>query len=385
MIQGNILNFYLPGKIAAGENALSSLSEMLHEVDSSARVFLISRETPREQELTVMIQETIRDDVFDTIVYDVPLVGAVTEERAREMAVLIRNSRANAVLAIGGEAEINLGKMAAFTAVNDIPYEEVSPDSSYRKIAFYAVPTEPAVHEAVIPRIWYFNEGNEMCNVNHDIFLANYVLIDHHLISGIPAHYLAADGLGILARLIEVALSEQQSEWTQLAYREGLTLLGRELVNVVLSNARSESYKQIMLSSFFLGLALNQTMRGPLFALCRTMGHITHKHHGIIGAVLLPGFMDLNMVKYHEQFMGIARAFREDVSDVTVIEAAIKSVEVVRRLINQFQIPVKLSDINVRKNALREVVRCCFSFQGIAQSSEPMDKSELLDLLSTSF
>ena len=66
---------------------------------------------------------------------------------------------------------------------------------------------------------------------------------------------------------------------------------------------------------------------------------------------MLPHVMEFNLTAIPNKYVQIARALDEDVSKVTVVEAAIKAIEGIRKLLFDLKVPQKLSDYKIDKRA----------------------------------
>jgi alcohol dehydrogenase class IV len=79
-------------------------------------------------------------------------------------------------------------------------------------------------------------------------------------------------------------------------------------------------------------------------------------------AILLPHVMEYNLTTSAGKYVQIARALEEDIHDITVIEAAIKAVEGVRKLYLDLKVPQRLSDFEVDKALLPEIAGMASAF-----------------------
>jgi alcohol dehydrogenase class IV len=74
--------------------------------------------------------------------------------------------------------------------------------------------------------------------------------------------------------------------------------------------------------------------------------------HGVANAVLLPPVMTWNMIACYDTYPQIASALGEPVDGLTPREAAEAAVEAVRRLARDVQIPERLRDLGVTREAI---------------------------------
>ncbi|HQI19884.1 MAG TPA: iron-containing alcohol dehydrogenase, partial [Leptospiraceae bacterium] len=77
----------------------------------------------------------------------------------------------------------------------------------------------------------------------------------------------------------------------------------------------------------------------------------------------------------------IARALDEDIKDITVIEAAIKAVEGVRKTYLELKIPQRLSEFEIAKEDLPEIAELAFRIPMVKNSPRDLDKNEIETIL----
>ncbi|OGO19916.1 MAG: hypothetical protein A2144_12780 [Chloroflexi bacterium RBG_16_50_9] len=82
-----------------------------------------------------------------------------------------------------------------------------------------------------------------------------------------------------------------------------------------------------------------------------------HFSHGAICAALLPATMEYNLVAIPAKFARIAELMGENISGLSVRDAAAKSVVAVRNLIRDLGLPQRLSDIGITEADIPELAR----------------------------
>ncbi len=373
-----------PTRVYLGANAFTLLPEVVMSIDASPRVFLITKKNIRNQQMVNVVREMIEEDVYDILVHENG-ANSITEDILLKVSIVARQARANVIIAMGGETEMLLAKLVSFHIHNPVSLESVDSFSTYKKVPLLAVPTEPVAHEGVIPRAFYFTPSDEMRAIENSCFIADYMILDPELTLSLPPNYTATTAMDLLTLSVELALGATQNEMIKMYIDTGTTLLGNNMANVVLDGGRVEYRRAVLLASLLFGYALAQSYRGSLFAVARSLSHVSGKYSGIINTILLPHIMDYNFATFPEQFVSIARSFKENVADITMVEAAIKAVEMVRRMIDSFQMPSQLSSINIKKTALRDAVKSAFRFDGVERAAKPMERTEMVNILENAF
>ena len=111
-------------------------------------------------------------------------------------------------------------------------------------------------------------------------------------------------------------------------------------------NARSF----LSLGGLMTSMGLNMANTGVCAALSYVLNSRYKIHKSLTSSVMLPFVMDFNITASPNKLVRIAQALGENIADLTVVDAAIKSVERIRKLIIELQLPVKLEEFGLTKD-----------------------------------
>ena len=81
----------------------------------------------------------------------------------------------------------------------------------------------------------------------------------------------------------------------------------------------------------------------------------------------------------------MSKVMGEDVKDITVIEAAIKAVEEIRKLETDVDIPQRLSNYDVNKTVFKEVSELAINYPFIANTPRELTTDEIETILIAAF
>ena len=98
-------------------------------------------------------------------------------------------------------------------------------------------------------------------------------------------------------------------------------------------------------------------------------------------AILLPHIMEYNLTTSAGTYVQIAKALEEDITDITVIEAAIKAVEGVRKVYLELKVPQRLSEFEISKSKLPEIAEQAYNMPLTRNTPRDMDKNEIETIL----
>lgn len=223
------------------------------------------------------------------------------------------------VIALGGGSALDVGKAIALMVGQDRPmwdFEDVgdnwlrvNPDGIAPLIA---IPTTAGTGSEVGRASVIVNETRQRkVIIFHPDMLANRVIADPGLTTGLPAPLTAATGMDAFVHSLEawcatgyhpmadgIALQAMSliSQWLPIAYNDGNNL-----------EARSH-----MLAASMMGAVAFQKGLGAVHALAHPLGALYDKHHGLLNAILLPYVLQRNKPAIEDKLTHIARVLELD-------------------------------------------------------------------------
>ena len=259
------------------------------------------------------------------------------------------------VIALGGGSALDAAKAIALMVGQNRPlwdFEDVG-DNWLRVNAdgiapLIAIPTTAGTGSEVGRASVIVDETEQRkVIIFHPGMLANRVIADPELTTGLPAALTAATGMDAFVHSLEaycangyhpmadgIALQAMTliSKWLPLAYSEGGNL-----------EARSH-----MLAASMMGAVAFQKGLGAVHALAHPLGAVYDRHHGLLNAILLPYVLQNNRPAIEEKVTHIARVLELD--DIS-FEGFLHWILQFRKTL---QIPADLQsiDISVEKSKL---------------------------------
>lgn len=223
------------------------------------------------------------------------------------------------VIALGGGSALDAAKAIALMVGQNRPlwdFEDVG-DNWLRVNAdgiapLIAIPTTAGTGSEVGRASVIVDETEQRkVIIFHPGMLANRVIADPELTTGLPAALTAATGMDAFVHSLEaycangyhpmadgIALQAMTliSKWLPLAYSEGGNL-----------EARSH-----MLAASMMGAVAFQKGLGAVHALAHPLGAVYDRHHGLLNAILLPYVLQYNRPAIEEKVIHIARVLELD-------------------------------------------------------------------------
>ena len=193
---------------------------------------------------------------------------------------------------------------------------------------------------------------------------ADVAINDPALMLGLPPALTAATGMDALTHAVEAYVTTLLSNpITDACAIQAITLIGKWLRKAVANGSDMEARDAMAYAEYLAGMAFNSAGLGIVHSMAHQPGSLLGKPHGVCNAICLPVVCEFNLMANAEKYAKVAELLGEDISGLSVMEAAEKAVAAIRRLSRDIGIPAGLAEIGVTEkdipfmaeNALKDV------------------------------
>jgi alcohol dehydrogenase class IV len=250
---------------------------------------------------------------LDVAVFD-GVFGNPTASQVMAGAAAFKAHGADAVIAFGGGAALDVGKVVALMAVHDGDVIDYVWDQPGVKPIVNALP-----HLIALPTT--AGTGSEVgrsavvsedtTHVKRTVFsaalLAKAVFADPELTLALPPAVTAATGMDALTHNIESYLSPAFHPMCDGIALEGLRLGARALAAAVAEPANLQARSDMMMSSMMGAVAFQKDL-GSVHACAHALGAVCDLHHGLANALMIDTVLAWNREAVPDKFDALAHA-----------------------------------------------------------------------------
>ena len=164
-----------------------------------------------------------------------------------------------------------------------------------------------------------------------------------------PAGLTAATGMDALTHAIEAYVSKDANPVTDASAIQAIKLISENLRQAVALGENLEARENMAYASLLAGMAFNNANLGYVHAMAHQLGGLYDMAHGVANAMLLPHVERYNMISNPKKFADIAEFMGENISGLSVMEAAEKAINAMFRLSEDVGIPKSLKEMGVKQ------------------------------------
>ncbi|MGN7178133.1 alcohol dehydrogenase [Paenibacillus sp. FSL R5-0490] len=289
-------------------------------------------------------------EIYTDIVPEPPLsVG-------EKLVSYTRDNQFDMVIGFGGGSALDLTKLVGVLAGNEGKVEDYLNLTGTKKI------TKKGLPKILIPTT--SGTGSEVTNISvlslettkdvvtHDYLLPDVSIVDPALTVSLPAKVTAATGVDALTHAIEAYVSKNASPVSDALALQAIMLISRSIRTAVENGEDRQARTDMSYGSYLAGMAFFNAGVAGVHALAYPLGGQFHIAHGNANAVLLPYVMGYIRQSCEKRMKDIYEAMGFSSMKLSQVEASLKCVEELERLVKDVNIPHALRSFNIPEEAL---------------------------------
>lgn len=381
----SVFEINVPARVVVGLNVINRLPEIVQ--DYGERVLLVTNQTMAEHGHLKKVQSLAEAKAYGVILFD-KVDSTSGTDVVDEGVLLARESRANVVIGLGGANTLNVAKAIAFIAGNEGYVADYFAGRMGRKkkVAYIEVPSTHGIASGLLDSFFIRDVEDDVRKEYRNRFnFADVVICDPRLTSTLANKFVVAIGMEVLAQAFDAYISKAASPLTDSYTEKAMELVTKNLKQALIDPENMSVRQALSTAGVFASLALNSSRPGSAYALSLPLATKMGLYRGIAVSILLPHVMEFNLTASPNKYVKVARALGEDVADISVVEAAIKAVEAVRKILFDLNVPQRLKHFEVDQDRFEEAVRDARTYDFLNVLPRPVSYDDLVNILMAAY
>ena len=341
--------FQTTPKIIMGEGCLNQIADEIQKLGCST-VFIVTDSGIVDAGIAGQVEKILASaDIayhrFDQVEPDPRL------EIALDAADELKNCGADLVIGIGGGSAIDIAKTAAVLVtnngdLNDFFGIDLIPGPGLKTMI---IPTTAGTGSEVTPIVILSDETEKLKKgvVSPYLFPAIAVL-DPSLTVGLPPQVTAATGMDALIHAVEAFTSRNAYWMTDMMAREAIRLIMGNIRTAFANGPNIAARTHMLEGSLLAGMAFANAGVTAVHAFAYPIGAEFHIPHGVANSIMLTPVMEFNMLGDLCKFADLADLLGENTAGMNQRDKASASVEAIRTLTVDLQIPNSLGQFGIK-------------------------------------
>jgi len=377
------VNFHFPTKMHIEMDCAPKCGNYIKNIGNRVMIVTTQREMQNTADL-MAVKKSIEKTTEGVVLYDDIDVAASLKD-LDTAAHFARQAQINCIIAFGSYESVDAAKVISVLAKNDLFAEELivaNKVPSKAPIPVTIIPTMPLMGLECSPFCFILDENNGMRRyyANQNLF-PELIIVDSKMGMHMSSSDTAKTGTSILAAAVDSILSRYSNDITNSSSLRAIELVSKNIITSIRDSKNIGSKNALYSASLLAGVAQSVSSLGICFALSLAAASMTKLDVFQAMSIFLPHVMEYNLTSSANKYVMIAKSLDEDTNDISIIEAAIRAVEGVRKIYLELKIPQKLSEYEVKKIELPSIASTAAAFPFLDSLPRELPKNEIETIL----
>lgn len=277
---------------------------------------------------------------------------------------LLKEKGCDLIVGIGGGSPIDAAKAIALLTANPAPLAQYEgPDKVPNPVVpVIAIPTTAGTGSEINGSTVLTDRarGYKM-SIRSPYLIPKLALLDPALLRSLPPRVVAPTGMDALVHAIESFISRGSSPASEGLAIEAIRLVAQNLRAFYADPSNIEAASNMLMASAMACMSFSNARLGVIHGIAHVLGGRYNIAHGVACAILLPHAMDFCLIGAIDKFARVAEAMGEPTAGMTKMQMALASVEAVRKLMKDIDMPESLAQLGAREDDLDEIAKDALS------------------------
>lgn len=379
--------FALPTRIRFETDSTYKLGGYVKNFGSRVLLLTVKSENKNPSEFSIL-KNGLNKHAEGVIVHD-DIANSATSDQIDSIAYFIKKSHADCIVAFGSLETFSIAKAVSVLASNSLFCADLVGGRAKIKNAplpLITVPVEPTLGEEFAPSFTAVDSNDGIRKYyENEAFFPVATFYDPKICEHMTSDTAARLGGATMVYAIESQLSPKSNPLSSALVLRAIDLMRRNIPSLYKDPRNDKLITNMLWSCAMTGISIVSSPAGVTYCISKSLQALTGMDYFDALSLILPHVMEYYLTAAPAQYIHIARSLGEDVKDISVIEAAIKAVEGVKRLFLEVNLPTRLSEFDVKKNSLSEIARLAVSFPHIENAPRTLSRNEIESILLAAF
>jgi len=372
----NPFSFLGVNPVLFGINRVEKLAEDIAELNRKAsEVLVIGDAGVAKVGITDRIRRVLERSGYDVTVFS-ELTGEPHAATVDKAGMLLRQLDHPFVVGVGGGSVLDVAKLAAVVAEDEIPAEDYAlcarpfPKPRLKRIM---IPTTAGTgSEVTRTAVFTTSKGNKVWAWGHEL-LPDLVLLDPSLTVSLPADITASTGLDAMVHAIEACTCRNRNPMADALGLHAIRLAKQHLITAIEKPGDCDARGGMLIAATLAGSAFAQTGTAAAHAIGHALATIAGIPHGRAVTIGMEVLLPWNAEASPETHAAVAEAFGCE-------KSADQSAPAFRALIERTGVDRSLDHKDIEPETLARVMMSAENLPMLENNARPISKNDALVL-----
>ncbi len=300
---------HLPKRVLLGRGQIRRLGELIKQNGWKSILLASDRGIEKTGLLKPILQDLEEQQLLAGTFFDISPEPPF--EDIEQLSAALVETRAEAIVAVGGGSVMDAAKVASLCAhfrkpISDFVGIGRAPG---RGLGSIMIPTTSGTgSEMTYVAILTDNSTGNKVGVVDPSILADLALVDPALTDGLPKHVTAAAGMDALVHALEAYIARVATPIARGLALEALRRIGPNLRKVVETPTDTDARDQMAIGSNLAGMAFANSSCCAVHGMALPLGGRYHIPHGVLTGCFVGALVAHNAPACEEDLLAVAKA-----------------------------------------------------------------------------
>ena len=372
----------MPTELFVKEQIISNTGTLIKKYGSRAILITTNKDFEKFHEIIESISNNLRNHDIGCIIYD-EIPENPNTEYIDTATYFVKKVNCDIIIGFGGVDAINSAKAIAILINNHFFADELFETTETQPpINLITIPSHPLYGFEILPMV-HLTDIHSMTKkvYKNNLLFPKATLVDPQIATMIDDETTAKTAISALSIATESVISKMNNGFINSLALRAIDLIFKNLPLAYKEPTNTTPRLDLSVASIMAGLSFSVSELSLSLAVSLALSSQVNVDINSAMGVILPHMMEYNLTSSPGKYVQMSKVMDEDVKDITVIEAAIKAVEGVRKLEIDVDIPQRLSSFEINKSDFSRVAEIAMTYPFLENAPRPLTKNEIETIL----
>jgi len=367
--------FQCPKRIIFGNNSMNQYGAEVKRLNSKYPLIVTDKGVISagliDKLKAPLEKEKIKYEIYDGALPDAPI------RTVEEGLEIVKKNKHDLIIGFGGGSSIDTAKAISIMATAEKDISHCFGIETVEKPGLPKIftPTTAGTGSELSSAYNCFDEKTGDKRTGYSRFsFADVAIVDPTLTLTMPQKLTAETGIDALSHALECYVTAKSNPFSEMFAYKGIQTISRYIRRAYAKGQDDLESRYFMSLGVHGGtLCIRCGGTGACHALAYPLAVKYHLSHGLSIAVMLPYVMEYNLIGNLEKYANVAQAMGERVEGLSVFDAAYRSVEAMKRLLQDLSLPLRLREVGAKKEDFQTFSETVFKLYKHHINNNPRD------------
>ncbi|MDA0063616.1 iron-containing alcohol dehydrogenase [Brachyspira hyodysenteriae] len=381
-----IIEFNIPTKITFGVDSLDCLPDAIKKY--GGRTVLVTDVASFNQTgLIDQIVNKLNDNFINVMVYS-DVNSTSTSDAADIIANLVRYSKAESIVAVGGFKIQNTAKGAAIVVTNSGEASDyINGQPVYHKpLPIIAVPTILGSLSEIATGMCLYDKYEEVNKQNNEsnVYASNCI-IDPTLYATVPVKYTISSALSVFALSFDIYMSNTLTSITEPLIVHAMKISMQGLKKLISDSNNIDNITTLATANMLCATSACHSSLGAIRALSIAINSVYAVNKSMVCSILLPHIMEYYITVAPNKYVVLSNVIDGIDPEMTPFEIANQSAQHIKQFLHNINLPTRLNEINIDRSKFDKVAELALKYPGMDQLPRTMNFDSIMTILDQAY